>query len=455
MSKTFHIRVKDIVYTIFVIVVLLVGISIVSKYNYNNFTKSVREKGKTTFSRDSEVKYIDDKSYKIENSDYNDAMFFQTIPVEENTAYKVSCKVKTEDVINENNKYTGGAQISIRDTTECSKSVVGTNDWTELTFLFDSKNRTSVELGFRLGGYEELSKGTAWFTDFKIEEGMIDSDKNWHMACFIIENIDVNINLNGEMTNVKLSMSSSDINDIETNMQRLPATFKELSNGKMTMDYDIFRIKDTLTSVSYDEENEYYVDPGDVHNLISEYIEKEEYDYIFVAVRLGNINNQNEVLVHDWIGLGGMDYYGIGYSNIRLPDTANSYIYKYDSTINRFPEETFVHEFLHTLERNETEYGNVNLARLHDYEQYGYDTEPAIGLREWYRAYMNNTIKNSDGTSAGLTLENAYKSKPIHESNLKYSYEVELFKEPDNIIESIISIIDRIKLLFEKDERTE
>ena len=33
------------------------------------------------------------------------------------------------------------------------------------------------------------------------------------------------------------------------------------------------------------------------------------------------------------------------------------YIYKYDSRINAFPEEVFLHEFLHSLERNAQEYG--------------------------------------------------------------------------------------------------
>lgn len=46
-----------------------------------------------------------------------------------------------------------------------------------------------------------------------------------------------------------------------------------------------------------------------------------------------------------------MDYYGIGFSNIRLPNDSKSYIYKYDSRINAFPEEVFLHEFLHSLER--------------------------------------------------------------------------------------------------------
>ena len=47
-----------------------------------------------------------------------------------------------------------------------------------------------------------------------------------------------------------------------------------------------------------------------------------------------------------------MDLYGIGYSNIRLPNDKSSYIYTYNPSINTFPEEVFIHEFLHSLERN-------------------------------------------------------------------------------------------------------
>ena len=96
------------------------------------------------------------KSYKVENKEYNDAMFFKTIEVKPNTPYKVKCMVKTENVLNKEDKYIGGAQIAIRDSVECSESVTGTNDWTELTFIFNSKNRTTVDVGFRLGGYNEM-----------------------------------------------------------------------------------------------------------------------------------------------------------------------------------------------------------------------------------------------------------------------------------------------------------
>ena len=72
-----------------------------------------------------------------------------------------------------------------------------------------------------------------------------------------------------------------------------------------------------------------------------------------------------------------MDYYGIGFSNIRLPNDSKSYIYKYNERINTFPEEVLLHEFLHSLERNAEECGYERPA-LHDYQKYGYENEKII-----------------------------------------------------------------------------
>lgn len=134
-----------------------------------------------------------------------------------------------------------------------------------------------------------------------------------------------------------------------------------------------------------------------------------------------------------------MEYKQIGFSNIRLPDNRNSGIYEY-SIFNKFPQEVFLHEFLHTLERNEQENGN-QIAKLHDNEKYGYTESATEGLKEWYEDYMQNTIENAP--NMGLT-DFAYASKPIHESNFEYGIELDYLDEPDNIIEEIRSIIDRI-----------
>ena len=71
----------------------------------------------------------------------------------------------------------------------------------------------------------------------------------------------------------------------------------------MTVDYDVYEINEPVTTVTYSDEFAYYLDPTDVQDIIGEYLEKEEYDYIFVAVRLGDIDENIEIPVNDWIGL--------------------------------------------------------------------------------------------------------------------------------------------------------
>ena len=123
-----------------------------------------------------------------------------------------------------------------------------------------------------------------------------------------------------------------------------------------------------------------------------------------------------------------MDYYAIGYSNIRLPNNSQSYIYKYNTRINTFPEEVFLHEFLHSLERTAQEYG-YEVLDLHDYETYGYKNEALIGQKEWYKDYMNKQIKTASGY-IGLP-EEIYTFKPAKNSNFEYSYKLEDVFEGD------------------------
>lgn len=136
-----------------------------------------------------------------------------------------------------------------------------------------------------------------------------------------------------------------------------------------------------------------------------------------------------------------MDYYGIGFSNIRLPNDSKSYIYKYDSRINTFPEEVFLHEFLHSLERNAQEYG-YDRPELHAYKEYGYKNEKLIGQKKWYTDYMNKEIETTSG-NIGLPKE-IYTLKPAKTNEFNYSYEMQVFKQPENIIEEIREIIENL-----------
>ena len=141
------------------------------------------------------------------------------------------------------------------------------------------------------------------------------------------------------------------------------------------------------------------------------------------------------------LDFGSMDYYGIGFSNIRLPNDSQSYIYKYNSRINQFPEEVFLHEFWHSLERTAKEYG-YQRPELHSYEEYGHKNEALIGQKKWYVDYMNKNIKTTHG-NVGLP-EEIYILKPAKSSNFNYAYDMQMFKQPENIIEEIREIFTNL-----------
>lgn len=433
---------KRISYYISLAILLIILYFAYKYYQINNFNDFVRSEANiytSNFTRDNETKYSNKKSYKIESPEYNDAIFYKKVKVEKNQPYKVTCMVKTKEVEAEEKISGVGAQISIEGTTERSIAIAGTEDWQKIELIFNSKNREEVNLGFRLGGYLGQAKGEAWFSNFTLEEGTLEDNNNWKFACFIFKTTDVNVN----QKQVKLTVTQNDIRDIKNTINLFETACDNLSNRKMTANCDVYEIETPLSKLSYDNEFGYYVAAEDIEEQIRDTIAKNDYDHIFAIVKLGDEKHQNDIEVNDWIGLGAMDYYGIGFSNIRLPNDSKSYIYKYNSKINTFPEEVFLHEFLHTLERNSKEYG-YERPELHDYKKYGYENEKIQGQKKWYTDYMNQEIKTTSG-NIGLSKE-IYNKKPAKSSNFAYSYErKDEFKEPENIIEEIIEIFEIVK----------
>ena len=100
-----------------------------------------------------------------------------------------------------------------------------------------------------------------------------------------------------------------------------------------------------------------------------------------------------------------------------------------------------MHEFLHSLERTSTEYG-YDIPALHDYEKYGYKNQNLTGLKDWYKDYMNKNIKATKGY-IGLPQE-VYTLKPAKSIDFKYSYKIDEFHEPQNIIEEIRQLFTNV-----------
>ena len=129
----------------------------------------------------------------------------------------------------------------------------------------------------------------------------------------------------------------------------------------------------------------------------------------------------------------------IGFSNIRIPNENADLLYTY-SKDNTFPEEVFVHEFLHNLERVDKEYGN-EILDLHAYEKYGYKESETEGLKIWYKDYMCKNISNKN---LGLT-PNVFINKPVQDSCFENTTNLteEYFYEPENLVEKIKFLIER------------
>ncbi|MEI3394409.1 MAG: hypothetical protein V8R82_01675 [Clostridia bacterium] len=292
-------KIINIITWIIIIVILIFAFEFYKTNNFNEFIRSEANLHTSEFKRDENVKYSKKSSYQIISNTENDAMFSKKVKVERNTPYKVTCMVKTENVVAENDISGVGAQIAILGTSEKSIAITGTQEWQKIEMIFNSKNRDEVDIGFRLGGYLGNCTGTAWFSDFTLEEGTLSENKNWKFACFIFENTDVIVN--GK--EVKLSMTDTDIADIKDTIGRFETTTKNLSEDKMTANCDIYKIQEPINKLTYDDEFGYYVAAEDVEKSIKDIVQQNDYDHIFVIIRLGNEEYKNDIQINDWIGL--------------------------------------------------------------------------------------------------------------------------------------------------------
>jgi dolichyl-phosphate-mannose-protein mannosyltransferase len=104
----------------------------------------------------------------IINNKENDARLKQVVKVEENTIYRVSCRIRATNV----GADMKGANISIEGRLETSRDIRGTNEEWEETELYikTGENVESVVLTIGLGGYGNINTGRASFDSVVMEK---------------------------------------------------------------------------------------------------------------------------------------------------------------------------------------------------------------------------------------------------------------------------------------------
>jgi hypothetical protein len=100
----------------------------------------------------------------------DDVQYRQRVAVKPRTRYLLSGWIKTQGVQVVEKGGTQGANLSLDGTWEATAPVLGDTDWTYVTLVFDSGQRTEVGVAARLGFFYSTVTGTAWYDDLCLIE---------------------------------------------------------------------------------------------------------------------------------------------------------------------------------------------------------------------------------------------------------------------------------------------
>lgn len=131
----------------------------------------------------------------------------------------------------------------------------------------------------------------------------MEENNTWNFLCILFDYVDVTIEKDQTMQNIKLSLTETDKKDIKTCMKCFQSSMEEMSKGKIQVKYDIEESFVPITSLSFDEKNGYYVSGYNVREVLNPYLAQGKYDHIFLVFRTGDINQKGAIPVNDWIGL--------------------------------------------------------------------------------------------------------------------------------------------------------
>lgn len=123
--------------------------------------------GEPVFEVESQFGHSGDRCVKISSTTGADASWSYQVELKKNTDYRVSVWVKTDDIGGGGH----GVQLNLHELQfeGKTKSIKGTNSWTQLTSEFNSGNREAVLVNLLFGGWGRAT-GTAWFDDVKLVE---------------------------------------------------------------------------------------------------------------------------------------------------------------------------------------------------------------------------------------------------------------------------------------------
>lgn len=357
-----------------------------------------RGNGNTKFSVDDKV-HTDNSWYsiKLENTDYNVSNVERTYDVEPYTTYRFSAMVKYSGyVLSPDAKYLESGATIGEHFSHVNSGFTTSSNWTFMEYEFTTGNETTHTLALQNGIYWGDCKGTAWFSDVKLEK--VEMTNSWNILVLFFKNVDATLTLNGKTVHHKTSVTEAKINEINTYcLDKLPTLFRDLSNNKMTVNsIDRYFIDEAVTEKDFAPYKKEGVVTGFcidteiselMHKTFDKYLAQKHYNQIIVFYPIDYMSG-------GWFGLGGTEYKGAGTAQINSGQDTNF------EKGDRFQGQVAVHEICHGLANRSKAINGKKTPDFHDIlNEYTkqYPSSPDISAYERIHQYMNCTLPDGRG----------------------------------------------------------
>lgn len=347
--------------------------------------------------------YYGDSGYsiKIKNNNYNIASVEKKFNVEKNTNYRATVMVKYSgySLSSDAKMDKCGAAFGQVWTYNLTESYNG-KDWKKLTFEFNSGNENEYTIAMYNGLWNSNCKGTAWFSDFKLEERTGKPSNRWNVLAVVFKNVNAKAELNGKKFTHKGSLKDSDVKYMEKVLNNLYTSVPLLSD-------DIWGFSSIDVVSTNAVVNELLIADGNRIDAYSECVSKELDKFIEKAEKESGKRYDQIIAIAPlsgatpgWVGKGGGNYKGIPFCQAVLKSGDNlSKDYK------NYPESLFVHEMLHCIERISRDEIKAPTKAFHHGEddpslENLYWDAPQNGWYGWaayHSQYMRHTIPGNRG----------------------------------------------------------
>lgn len=331
---------------------------------------------------------IEDGVFIIENTDYTHGYFHINIPVEPDTAYRISVMISTENYKAAPDAANPGALLSVSradaslpniKTLEASPRVRQTEEnrhgWQKYTRDFNSGEHSAVDLYLRSGSPDSFSTGTVRFKDIKLEKGI--PTTHWNILALNFTKIDAVVDDFRGSPNHRFKSATTDayLGQVQEHIKRLPKYLNEMTGGMITAEVDMYTIKKPIASLSpRTNETDYRINPEDIADTLNLYMPKKEYHQIIITLPAKDIG--------DWTGLAArrvvLDYGRRHWSLCTNQLRGKNYYL------------LLVHEIIHPLEEKAGIFVLGENNRFHNYKSAAMDA--GFSRHDAYAGFMRNSL---------------------------------------------------------------